>query len=506
MRTKKTVRFFSILLLFCLMLAASGCGIIVYTEEEVGKTTAPETNGPMTTAPAYTTATPPEGAELTDPSLLEDAKERVDKLFYMDMSDYTSLIAVATELPDTIAPSEEASFLSSAYAKRNAMISEKYGCSIYTVYGTVDAIRADLNASIKSGQLSSYYADLLMIPTSAAAQFAAEGLLLDMRSLPFYTVKTEGNAGAGSYNGKNYFDLSAATESPELVYALYFNRDIAESEGAKELYSVAADGELTFDYILAFSERIALENGQYSMTVGGKYDSPSYLGDIVAVRSGIDFVSGVSGGYPQVSYASGELDAAQTLIDLLRDISIYMPPSADAPDEGDAAVASAKTGAELFAEGNSLFHVGTLSEMKDIYNKKTAWGILPLPTLSGDAYAVTVQERAVLCVSANNTRTELTALLLGALDAASGEWIDDAFISYCAEHYIRDNDSFHMLKLILDEEIYADFSYLHYPNCKDLDTATFGAFRQALELGTPLSDSINGIVKDLNKALKKIKY
>jgi hypothetical protein len=63
-----------------------------------------------------------------------------------------------------------------------------------------------------------------------------------------------------------------------------------------------------------------------------------------------------------------------------------------------------------------------------------------------------------------------------------------------------------MLKKILGEEIYSDFSYLHYGNCANLKEATFGAFRNALLSGTTPSEDINAIVGDLNKALKKIKY
>lgn len=495
--TKTAVAFVCLLLslwLFC------GCGLIIYTEENAAKTTAPTNQGAMTTAPAYTGGTLPPAAQLTDPALKEQAKDRLDKVFYMDMSGSTVLVAVADETVSTIVQDENAP-LYTAYNERNKMLTEKLGCDFLTVSASVDQMMTELKASINSGSGTAYYADLLLVPSSHAAFFAASGLILDMRSLPFYTAVSDGNRGAGYYNGKSFFDLGSATESPELVYALYFNRDMVEDEGAEQLYAAARDGSLTFDYFLAFAESIAISDGEYALSVGGAHDDASFLGDIAAIRGGIDFVSGKSGGYPQISYSSSALEAVDTLVGLLHGANVYMPTPAT-----EESATSAKTGAEIFAEGKSLFHMGTLSEMSSFYNKKTAWGVLPLPTLGGEPYAVASQDRGVLCVSANNSRPDVMGVLLPALDAASGEWIDGEYAAYCAENYIRDNDSFHMIKKILAEEIYADFSYLHQGNCKDLDAATFGAFRDAILAGSTPSESINAVLKDVNKALKKIKY
>jgi hypothetical protein len=496
-RTKTPLALVCLLLALCLF---SGCGLIVYTEEHAEKTTAPSNQGPMTTAPTYTADTIPPAAQLTDPKLKEQAKERLDKVFYMDMTGSTVLVAVADETANTFSQGENAP-LYSAYKERNKMLADKLGCEFIVVNTSVEQMAADLSASIKSGSNTSYYSDLLLIPSTHAAFFAASGLILDLRSLPFYTATTDGNKGAGYYNGKSFFDIGSVTESPELVYALYFNRDMTEADGAEELYAAARDGSLTFDYFLAFSERISVSGGSHSLSVGGAHDDASFLGDIAAIRGGVDFVSGKSGGYPQISHSSSALDAVDALVALLRETSLYLP---SAP-EGEGAPA-AKTGAEIFAEGKSLFHMGTLSEMSSFYNKKTAWGVLPLPTLGGEPYAVASQDRGVLCVSANNQRPDAMGVLLPALDAASGEWIDGEYAAYCAENYIRDNDSFHMIKKILSEEIYADFSYLHYENCKNLDAAAFGAFRTAVLNGSTPSENINAVLKDVNKALKKIKY
>ena len=491
------------LALVCLVLAVclfSGCGLIIYTEEHTAKTTAPSDQGAMTTAPAYTAGEIPPAAELIDPSLKEQAKDRLDKAFYMDMSGATVIVAVADETANTFSQDENEP-LHSAYKERNKMLTDKLGCDLLVLNASVEQMVADLSASIKSGSNTSYYSDLLLIPSTHAAFFAASGLILDLRSLPFYTATTDGNKGAGYYNGKSFFDLGSVTESPELVYALYFNRDIIGADGADELYAAARDGSITFDYFLAFYERVSVSGGLHALSVGGTHDDTSFLGDIAAIRGGIDFVSGKSGGYPQISYSSSALSAVDALVALLNESALYLP---SAP-EGEGAPA-AKTGAEIFAEGKSLFHMGTLSEMSSFYNKKTTWGVLPLPTLNGEPYAVASQDRGVLCISANNRRPDVMGVLLPALDAASGEWIDGEYAAYCAENYIRDNDSFHMIKKILADEIYADFSYLHYGNCKNLDAATFGAFRTAVLNGSTPSKNINAVLKDVNKALKKIKY
>lgn len=516
--SKRLVGVVSILLALCLLPIFGGCGLILYTEENPIKTTAQTTHGAMTTAPAYTTGGVYPEAELIDPALKEAAKKRLDKVFSLDMSGSTLLVTVANETKNTVLPAEDSPFYS-ACKERNEMITGKLGCDFYTMSASVEQMRTDLAVSIKSGSTSSYYADLVLIPSTYAAIFAAEDLILDLRSLPFYSVATEGNVGAGYYNGKSYFDLSAATESPELVYALYFNRDMADTAGAQELYSAAREGTLTFDYFFAFCERSAVPEGKYSLTVGGEHDSDAFLGDIAAIRGGIDFVSGKSGGYPQLAYSDSAVEAAGGVIGLLRNLALYLPSAelpkvealiaADGTDTSAApegSTSAAVTGAEQFAKGNSLFHMGTLSEMSNFYNQRTAWGVLPLPTLSGEAPAVMSQDRGVFCVTANNSRPDMMGAILPAFAAASGEWMDGEYAVYCAENYIRDNDSFHMIKLILSQENYADFSYLHYQNCEKLESGTFGAFRGALLGGSTPLENIKAVVNNVNKALKKIKY
>lgn len=479
-------------LLTCLA-CLSGCGLIVInkTVADTSATVSDITSSPLTPTdtsggPTETT-TPPTVVDFT--SRLPEAEAALDALYNIDLSAFGAMFACSADTVNIMNP-EEGSPLYAARNLRNKMVCDKYKCTFFFFSSETEKMKTDLAASVKSGDSGSYYADILVLPENAVGGFLTKGLLRDLRSLPFYEIQKTGNRGAGMYVKTNYVDISAAADAPEDIFALYFNRSLTGEEGSEALYSAALSDRLTFDFLLSFiKERESLSSeGKKMITVG---DEPyEFFADIAAIRSGVDFLTDSDGNIPTVGWNK---ENAGSVSSLLNEISAFL-----SPDIYDT---------ETFANGDVLFRAAPLSDILNLYDKKTDWGILPLPyTADGmpARYNVTRTGSPVFCVSANNSRTEMTGLVLTALNAASKDWIRDQFSIICIENYMRDNDSCLALRKILEDETYRDFSYIFSPVCDGLGDAAFGAARTCLTKGTPVFDSVNKVLKKVNSSLKKV--
>jgi len=167
------------------------------------------------------------------------------------------------------------------------------------------------------------------------------------------------------------------------------------------------------------------------------------------------------------------------------------------------------TPAGQFISGNSLFHLGQLGDIAGVLRGQTVrWTVLPLPAESSDvqAYSPASANKAVLCVPANNKRTEQTGIYLSATAAASGNWIGDEYANYCLTYgFLRDNDSYFTLCAIIDEPEYFDFAYLYGAHVANLDAATYLALRKCATEGTPVEETALPLITKLNTALKKLR-
>lgn len=483
----------AVLLCSLLLTAFSGCGLIVInkTVADVSATVSDIITSEGSPTEENTTGestTPPNVVEF--PSRLDDAKDALEKLYDLDLSAFDVMVAISNDTTNTLNPDESAPLYASR-TLRNTMVTEKYDCDFFFFSADTEQLKTDLDVSVKSGSDAQYYADILALPENVVSAFIASNLILDLRRLPFYEIGRTGNDGAGMYISSNYVDVSAALDAPENIYALYFNRDLTGDEGADKLYSAALSEELTFEYLLSFinDKKTSSPDGVDLFAFGGP-DPYEYIADAVSIRCGTDFTTDGNGTTPTVGWKDEE---AVSVTALLTNIASVIKKD----------IASAET----FTQGNVMFRVAPLSDIFEIYDKKTDWGLLPLPVYAGGTAMplnVTCSNRAVFCVSANNSRTEMTGLVLTALDVASKDWIRDQFAVISIEQYMRDNNSCLTLRRILDSETYRDFSYIFAPVCQGLADATYGAARSCLLTGTPIADSVNAVRKKVNNALKKV--
>lgn len=493
--------------LLCAVLLGTlcSCGVIVINRPETTPagaetTKSPETetppatdapeqteNSPSTEVPDETTEEPAETeppTPVTFPSRLDEAEERLDALdSYVDISDFDIVAAASKDTVDVIFSDEE-SPLYAARTNRNALLYDKYGADVLTIYQeSVDTERLynDLLLSVRSGSSSDFYLDLLAIPASSAGRFLAKGLLKDMRSLPFYDVTA--GVQTGNVGSSRYFDLGDGSDAPECIYAIYFNRTLVGAEAEDALYSASINGEMTWELMLTVSSALPSKEADIAVT-GNDNTIP---GVIAAGLWGIEYVTKDSAGIPKITISDSRALTMDSILEYIGKLDFYTP------GEGGASASDA------FMAGKTPFYLGTLAEILDFYDEKTEWGILSLPS-EKDLGAVS-DSRPVICIPATNTRLEQTSIWLTGFNAASGDWIRDQFLAVAIENYMRDNDSCLSLNKILSQETELSFERLFAGYYDGLADATFGAAGSALTGGAKFSETLAKKISAVNKKL-----
>ncbi len=495
------------LALFLILSMASAafcsCGVIILNSDE--KTEPPQaatTVPPETTAPDEVSgeATEPitEDPSVTDPEpqttvkgepvvfpsgRIEDAQARLDELTdAIDLSGFNIVIAVASDTLNVIF-TEEDSPLYAARSNRNTMLYEKYGVDIITIYDSPtdsETMYNELSAAIKTGG-GEYYLDLLFLPANGAGKFLAGGLLADMRTLPFYNTR-EGNM-AGNVGNERYFDLGAGTDAPEYIYALYFNRAMVGAEDEKMLYSAALDGTLGFEQLLTVAKNS--QAGSHFAVNGGN----SVLGEIGADLLGINFVTKSKAGVPKLELSETDIARIDGLVSTLSGFSYA------AAEENTSAT-------DIFTSGGSLYYLGMLSEITQLYDDPIEWGLLPLPS---EQRLVAISDKCpVICLPKINTRHEQTSLWLSGFNAASGDWIGDQLHALAVRDYMRDNNSCLTLFEILSGDRVIGFEKVFSGYYEGLADATYAAVAEAAKGTAKFSEIYASKLSAINKKLAKL--
>ncbi len=508
--TPSVRRLLPILLILAMICGTfGGCGVIIIggndaeTSAPHAETTlpdisdAPETGEPEDTGGSDVTEPEPDTTEepeqtvvftpVTFPSRIDEAEERLESLIdTVDISDFNIIIVTASDTVDVIFSAED-SPLYAARSNRNSMLHEKYGVDVRTIYENAvdtDTIYNDLAAAIKAGSDAEYYIDLLMIPASSGGRFLAKGLLKDMRTLPFYDTKA-GNMG-GNVGGERYFDLGDGTDTPESIYALYFNRTLVGKEAEDLLYSASLDSSLTFETLLTVASSLSGREADIAYA-GGDNSLP---GRISADLLGIDYITKNRSGVPKIEMTDDDILAIDGLIDSISKLTAFTPA------EGGA------SSLEAFISGNIPFYMGTLSDILELYDEKIEWGLLTLPSEKG--LGAMRDDRPVICLPVTNTRLEQTSIWLTGFNAASGDWIRDQFLAVSIENYLRDNNSCLTMYKILSQETELDFTRVFSGYYEGLADATYLAAGGAVSGLAKFSEILKNKITSINKSLAKL--
>lgn len=498
----RSVRCAALLISLAAILGAlSGCGFIIINDPSGSSasatTAAPDTQAPDTSKegavtpepPADETTEAPETVKPIDPIVFPDrqneAQERLDALSDpVGVSNSDLIIASASDTADIIFCEEE-SPLYAARSQRNAMLYKKFKVNIRTIYESVDSTKLydDLLLALQAGDKSEIYLDLIVIPAREVGRYLAKGLLKDMRSLPFYNIN--GGSKSANVGSSRYADLGDGADAPEYIYALYFNRTMLGKDASAKLYEAAQDGKLTWEALSVAAKEVFPRVADIGVLSGAPL-----LGDLAVTASGISYIKMDDAGTPKLELSEDELLKADTLIESVAKFTVYQPA------EGGA------TALERFKGGEIPFYLGTLSDMLDLYDEKTEWGLLPLPS-DRDLGAISEDHPAV-CLPVIGTRLEQTSIWLSGFNAASGEWIRDAFLKTSIENYLRDNSSCLSMVKMLSQKAELGFERIYAGYYSGLADATYGGAGEAVSGNIRYSDIYSKKLSAINKKLAKL--
>ena len=479
------------LALFCaaaVLLSFDSCGFIIVNDissrgtqsggnEEDGE--GAETAKPSTGYVKYTDRT---DAKAVAESYLQSLPDR----------DYDGAVFfIATPSKAYFAPDDTEPVLSRLVAQRNAEVSEKLNITMLTDEIDASSMKKQLDEAIASG---SFFTDLLLIPFGQVGNYKASNSLLNIRTAPFFDLdkpyfnEESSQMTSGGYT--TYAVAGDATLSPADFAAVYFNRTILEIAGVDpaDLYRSVTEGKWTWDRLLAATEAVSTTGGVTSISAESVSER---FPDLVFNSCGNEFVLTGSRKVPVIGYTSR---SAKSAMDALE--KFYGDENARLRDYSGAV--------NDFAEGMSAFHVEYLYAMSWLTNSAADWGLLPLPKGSeGDeAYRTLMPvEAQVFAIPRNHTNTEIPAIVLSALCAASDGYIYDAFVDYNMMNVLRDNDAVNMLDLILDTASF-DFAFAFGGAFPPIANATYKLVRRCAATNN-LADSFTDLKAEANQVMKE---
>jgi len=356
--------------------------------------------------------------------------------------------------------------------ERNRKIEEKYNISIITSLAAANTILTESRHAVEA---ESYYTDLMMIPLYMTGQFRLEGVLSNLRSLPFLDLDSpyfNSESVSMTTAGYSVYGVAGqATLSPSAFSAIFFNRNLVEQAGLEMPYSLVTSNQWTWDRFFEYTSAITTLNGdgEDRLHTVGVQNNASRLADLVFVSCGNSFVTSVSKAVPQIAFTASDAEYAVSAAH-----RILTDP--------DALVDASANAIERFAEGNTLFLCEYLSVIPQITDSKAHWGVLPLPLQQeNDTYRTLISNNELIfTVPKNHTNGEFAAIILSALNAGSYGYLYSEYVNHSMTYTLRDNDSANMLELILDTAAF-DFALAFGNSYPAVSAGTYGLIREAAQ-------------------------
>ncbi len=439
-------------LVLCVLV--SGCGFVVINHDKYDSTT-------ETTDAGETAA---ETVEITTRKKVENdysekTKALLDSVPQKDFGGASFKIVT----PDTSAFNTDDSpeYLSKAIEKRNALLKEKFNYTVVASAVDYGAYHDEVYTAVRTG---AYYADLIVLPQCFLGSFSADGLLMNLRSLPGVDFKAEyfnkSSVAAGSGGFYSYALSGEALTNAMTLPVVYLNKDVCSALSLTSPYDLVSANDWTWDKFFEYCQAAA--------------DSDGYSGwGSTAIGQGVYDAAYISTGKDMIS--SGVMTVPTLGID-----SEICADSFRVIEKLSSAPASLGSFAETaaFTDGGELFHVDYLSEIGKICVTPVNFGIVPLPVLkSGDAYRTLAGPNSLMFAVPSTVSTpDTSAIVLMSLNAASYGTIADSTVSYFQYRYLRDNRSANMLPLIFGSAVY-DFSYSYGEYYEQLAHGTYALLR-----------------------------
>ena len=368
--------------------------------------------------------------------------------------------------PDTLfIDPDAAKFVSQSVTERNKAVEAKYHVSVRSQTAESTAIVSEMKASLAAGM---YYSDLLLTPLGDVGTYAAEGILMNLRSLPLFDPdKPYFNASSVNALSAGYFTYGIAGEATPAsasLPAVFFNKDMMSSLTDADVYAEAKDGKFTWD---RFFELAALTDGTEAV---GAVCEGSTATDAIFVSAGQKYVSSGVGRTPFIAFESYSMNDSASFA---RRMFAY----------GENGNVPRESAGETFRYGGALMAVSYM-RLIDNFRGNFTLGVLPMPKMSeDDSYRSLAGAKAlVMTVPAGTTDSEKTSLVMSALNASSYGIMTEVASDYMHVTTLSDSRSADMVEIITKSAFY-DMSTAFGGVLPLVKTGTADLVRRVIEAG-----------------------
>lgn len=484
----KTIKIIAILMagLFTL----SSCGIIIINDGRVPETSQTEE---VTTPEEEITYIPPEYPIIPSVDLEKAASDRVKALPDADLDGLGVIIAVEKEGGDFF--NDETGAYVNQVVYRNSLVSQKYDTNIITIHKNAVDIHTDIRIAKMNGD---YFADFVVIGGTYLGAYDAANYIINMKALPFtdYSKPYYNKEGIDQLSVGNviYGVVGSATEAPNQLGCLYFNKTLAEKYGIKLDYRQIYENEFTWDVYFEYLNAVDEDGIAF---VSSYDDSSLALSSFMGANK--TFLTKTDG-YFVPDFVN---DTSRSIISYVKNLISKRTSSIEKTvitvnENGEKLETIVKiNGFNIFGTGEVLSAFGNVGNMPSLKNAGFSWEILPLPMVEGqESYASSTPTTApIVSFLSSSPNIDTCGYVLEGLFAASqgyfkGKVIEDAMKNCMTGVYTPD-----MLELVLENPVY-DFAYAFSSASDALKAGTSTVFLNAFNGNKDIADYYTTKIKN----------
>ncbi|MBQ9415783.1 MAG: hypothetical protein IJU20_02945 [Clostridia bacterium] len=448
----KTVRWIAIVLVLCILAAVLlACG----------KTSADgeEPNGQKETKGQETQSGETDGEAETEP---EDPLLTLEKRSF---SKETVTILCRDDKQYEISVDEpDGDIVSDAVYARNNRVEEYLDVSIemIPVAGTWDEQNVFLNKVKNSVYAEDGEFDLIAAYMAYGTQLGMDGYLADLSDVHSLNLNnkwwTQGFVSQNTIGNSIFFALGDISLTMwESIYALFYNKEMAENYGVENMYRLVDNQEWTMEKWIEIVDLVTNESEEYGEGVYGLSVNSHSVRAFVTTCGLPICQRNEEGTYDLVYYSERLINLYDMVYEFVNDKS-HVFFSKPYPDSDYTEML------QMFTGEQAMFMSGTLDVSPTIRGMKTNYGILPFPKYDEeqeDYRSHAYDGLSIFGIPASTTREDLVGYVLEALCAESYHSVVPSFYEEVMEYKVtRDADSIRMLE-ILRQKLYFDFGFVH---------------------------------------------
>lgn len=364
---------------------------------------------------------------------------------------------------------EDGEVVNDAIYKRNLRVSEAYNTEItYNAlpgaWSDASTFQSAITKAVKAGD-SSY--DAVAVYQAYGSPLASSGNYMALNNIPTIDINADWWVKSMVENntvyGNLYFiigDLSLTMWS--FIYAIFFNKQIAEDYGIESPYQTVKDGNWTLDRLIELSKLVSQDvNNDEVYDINDKYGFLTNNHSMRAIVTSFEIPFAAhtdDGGYELVFYNEHTVDVFTKLYDFVNNnnSSFILDPSIDH--------AGGSYLSQVFMEDRALFMTYTLDMTEMLRDMKSDFGILPMPKYDENQteyMSHSYDGASIFAVPVSASDYAFSGSMLDGLSAESKYTVIPAFYDLKLMTKItRDDDSAEMLDIIRQDMTY-DFGYVH---------------------------------------------